>query len=142
MKILDKDEARILNQQFSSVLSINDLETPEIKSPCASDVDDVIITTGGVKNLLDDLNIYKANRPNGIPARMIKETLNEITEAMTLLFKASLTQSDIIDIWREVLVSPLFKGGKKDCNKAENYRPISLTSVSCRVLEHYYIVIS
>ena len=113
MKILDKDEARILNQQFSSVLSVNDLETPEIKSPCASDVDDVIITTGRVKKLLDDLNIYKANRPTGIPARMIKETLNEITEAMTLLFKASLTQSDIIDIWREALVSQLFKGGKK-----------------------------
>ena len=50
-----------------------------------------------VKKLLDDLNVYKANGPDGIPARMLKETSNVITEAMTLLFKASLTQSDIPD---------------------------------------------
>ena len=52
---------------------------------------------------------------------MLKETSNEITEAMTLLFKASLTQNSISDTWREALISPLFKGGKKDCNKAEKY---------------------
>ena len=74
---------------------------------------------------LDDLNVYKPNGPDGIPARMLKETSNEITEAMTVFFKASLTQSDIPDIWREALIPPLFKRGKKDCNKAENYRPRS-----------------
>ena len=32
MKIGDKDKARILNQQFSSVFSIDDQQTPKIKS--------------------------------------------------------------------------------------------------------------
>ena len=136
MKIADKDKDRILNHQVSSVFSIDDQKTPEIKSPRASDMDGVIITTGGVKKLLDDLNAYKANGPDGIPARMLKETSNEITEAMTLLFKASLTQTDIPDAWRELLISPLFKGGKKDSNKAGNYRPVSSMSISCKVLEH------
>ena len=81
-------------------------------------MDDIIITTGGVKKLLDDLNVYKANGPDGIPARMLKETSDEIAEAMTLLFKASLTQSDIPDTWTEALISP------------------SLTTISCKVLEH------
>ena len=53
----------------------------------------MIITTEGVKKLLDDLNVYSANGQDGISARMLKETSKEITEAMTLLFKASLTQS-------------------------------------------------
>ena len=53
--------------------------------------------------LLDDSNIYKTNGPNGIPARMLKETSNEITEAIALLFKAFLTQSDIPGTWREIL---------------------------------------
>ena len=61
MKIADKDKAWILNQQFSSVFSIDDQETPETKSPRVSDMDDIIITTGGVKKLFDDLNVYKAN---------------------------------------------------------------------------------
>ena len=50
-------------------------------------MDEIIITTGGVKKLLDDLNVYKPNGPDGIPARMLKETSNEITEAMTDLLK-------------------------------------------------------
>ena len=98
MKIADKDKTQILNQQFSSVFSIDDQETPEIKSPCKSDMNDTVITTGGIKKLLDDLNVYK---PDGIPARMLKEASNEIMEAMMLLFKASLTQSDTPDTWRE-----------------------------------------
>ena len=88
MKIADKDKARILNHQFSSVFSIDDQKTSEIKSPRSSDMDDIIITTEGVKKLLDNLNVYKANGPERIPARMLKETSNEIAEAMTLLFKA------------------------------------------------------
>ena len=55
---------------------------------------------------------------------------------MTLLIKTSLTQSDIPDPWRLVLISLLFKGGKKDCNKAENYRPVSVMSISYKLLEH------
>ena len=116
IKIADKDKARILNHQFCSAFSIDDQKAPEIKSPRASDMDDIIITTDGVKKLFDDLTVCKANGPDGIPARMLKETSNKITEVMTLLFQAFLTQSDIIDTWREALVSPLFKGGKKDRN--------------------------
>ena len=90
----DKDKVRILNHQFSSVFSNDDQKTPEIKPPRASYMDDIIITTGGVKKLLDDLNVYKANGLAGIPGRMLRETSIEITEAMMLLFKTSLTQSD------------------------------------------------
>ena len=68
VKITNKDKAWILNHQFSSDFSIGDQKTPEIKSPCTSDVDDIIITTDGVKKFLDDLNVYKANGPDGIPA--------------------------------------------------------------------------
>ena len=109
MKIADKDKPRILNHQFSSVFSIDNQKTPETKFPRASDMDDIIILKDGVKKLLDDLNVQKAIGPDGIPARMLKKTSNEITEAMTLLFKASLTQNDIPEAWKEALTSPLFK---------------------------------
>ena len=101
MKIGDKSKTRILNQQFSSVFSIDDQETPEIKFPRASDMDDIILKTGGVKKLFDDLNVYKPNGPDGIPARML----------------ASLTQSDIPDTWREALIHHWLKEGKKIVTK-------------------------
>jgi hypothetical protein len=36
--------------------------------------------------------------------------------------------------WRTANVSPVYKKGLKSA--AENYRPISLTSVFCKILEH------
>ena len=132
MKIADKGKARIL-KHLSGDFSSNDQETRDQISMHISYMDD-IITTDGVKKVLDDLNVYKANGLDGIPAKMLKETSNEIMEAMTLLF--IFTQSDIPDTWREALVSPLFKGGKKDCNNTKNYRPISLISISSKVLEY------
>ena len=48
MKIADKGKARILNHQFSSDFSIDDQKTPKIKSPRASNMDDITITTDEV----------------------------------------------------------------------------------------------
>ena len=118
MKVSDKDKAQVLNQQFNSVFQFmirkhqkSNLYTHLIWMTWMT------ITTGRVKKLLDDLNVCKANCLDGIPAKMLNETSNEITESMTLLFKASLTQSDIPDTWREALISQLFKGGKKITTK-------------------------
>ena len=36
--------------------------------------------------------------------------------------------------WRDANISPVFKKG--DRHQAENYRPVSLTSISCKLLEH------
>ena len=40
------------------------------------------------------------------------------------------------DEWQKAIVTLIFKGGNKDRSKAEKYRPISLTSITCKVLEH------
>ena len=36
--------------------------------------------------------------------------------------------------WKTALVSPIYK--KNSCKSPENYRPISLTSILCKILEH------
>ena len=46
----------------------------------------------------------------------------------------SLTQGTVPDDWRQANVAPVFKKGKK-CNVA-NYRPVSLTCICCKTLEH------
>ena len=66
----------------------------------------------------------------------VKETSSEITPALVLIFQASLCQQSILDDWRKANVTPIYKPGKKDWGKAENYRPISFTSISCKILKH------
>ena len=87
MKNVGKAKAQILNYQFNSAFSIDDQKTQEIKSPHAANVDDIAVTTDGAEKLLDDLNLYKANGPDRISARMLKETSNEITKVMMIFLK-------------------------------------------------------
>lgn len=64
----------------------------------------------------------------------MKETAAEITPALTLLYQASINQGIIPSDWKEALVVPIFKKG--DRNKPVNYRPVSLTVICCKLLEH------
>ena len=54
--------------------------------------------------------------------------------ALTIIYQASLDQGQVPDDWRSAYVTPLFKKGDKA--KVSNYRPVSLTSVCCKVVEH------
>ena len=60
----------------------------------------------------------------------------ELSSGVTLIIRASFQQAKISNAWRDALVSPFFKSGDTDRSNLENYRPISLTSVSCKLVEH------
>ena len=51
-----------------------------------------------------------------------------------MIFRKSLATGEVPDDWRTANVVPAFKKGQK--YQAENYRPISLTSVCCKIMEH------
>ena len=49
------------------------------------------------------------------------------------MFNLSPEEGIIPSEWKEANITPLFKKGS--INKPENYRPVSLTSVVCKLLE-------
>jgi hypothetical protein len=128
-------KANILNDQLTSVFS-HELpgEVPTKGGSPHSTVPDINITASGVLKLLCNINPNKATGPDTIPGRLLKELATEITPALTLIFKASLHQGKIPEQWKKPCVTPLFKKG--DRGKAANYRPVSLTSISCKIMEH------
>ena len=71
---------------------------------------------------------------DGIPGKILKTCANELADAYRLLFQASLNQGVVPDDWKDASVVPLFKKG--DRSRAVNYRPVSLTSISSKLLEH------
>ena len=68
---------------------------------------------------------------------MLKECSNEISPILALIYNESLARGDVPDEWRQANVSPVFKKGEK--YDAANYRPVSLTCICCKTLEHILV---
>ena len=54
-------------------------------------------------------------------------------KSLTLIFQASIDSEKLSCVWKDACVTPLFKKGSK--NEPCNYRPVSLTSIVCKLLE-------
>ena len=59
---------------------------------------------------------------------------HEFPPALQFIFKQSLERSELPEDWKRANISPIFKKGSKA--DPANYRPISLTCVCCKLLEH------
>ena len=86
-----------------------------------------------IKKTIDKLKASKSQGPDQIHPKLIKECKDSLTKPLEILFKKSMENSQIPKIWKQGNVTAIFKNGKK--TKAENYRPISLTSVPGKLLE-------
>ena len=69
----------------------------------------------------------------GITPKVLKEIAEEISVPLAIMFNLSLREGTVPHEWKHANVVPIFKNGNR-C-KAENYRPVSLTSVVCKLLE-------
>ncbi len=99
-----------------------------------ADIPDIHIGTQGVLKLLKNIKAHKATGPDGIPGRFLKEYAEELTTMMTTIFQASIHQGQVPSDWKAASIVPIFKKGDK--HQASNYRPVSLTSIACKLLEH------
>lgn len=140
-------KANILNNQFQSVfsplnpLNLKDLcnrklnfKTPEETPKKIDPMKTINITEAGVRKLLQNLKPHKAAGPDQIRPLVLRELADVFAPVITRIFKASLEQGKVPDIWKEANVSPVYKKGEK--YKAVNYRPVSLTCILCKQMEH------
>ena len=95
---------------------------------------DIVISEAGVSKLLKGIDASKASGPDQIPCKILRELHEELTPAFTLLFQVSYNTGKLPDVWKAAWITPVFKKGDK-C-EAANYRPVSLTCVACKLLEH------
>ena len=82
---------------------------------------------------LRQLTEGKAAGPDGIPTKVLKSCAAQLTKPLTIFFKRSLQLGKQPSEWKRPNITPIFKKGSR-C-KAENYRPVSLTSQVCKILE-------
>ena len=128
-----KQKADALNSQFKSVFTEEtDFQIPSPR--LAPEMADIIISTPGVSNLLRGIGTSKAMGPDNLSPRVLKELADVLAEPIASIYKKSLEQEQIPNDWLNARVIPTYKKGQRyDC---ANYRPISLTCLLCKLLEH------
>ena len=81
-----------------------------------------------------NLNPHKAAGPDNIRPMVLKELVSEISPILSTIYNVSIKAGEIPDNWRSAVITPAFKKGQKYV--PANYRPISLTCICCKVIEH------
>ena len=109
---------------------------PKLDGPPTTDMDKIEITESGITKLLSELNADKAPGPDELSnlGLLLKNVAKEISPFLKDIFEQSIQTGKLPDEWVEANVAPVFKKG--DQHTASNYRPISLTCVCAKLLEH------
>ena len=121
---------------FSSVFTREDtssLPVPETKFEGSEGerLGQLVVTPEVVANKINNMKENKSPGVDGIAPKILKETVEQIC---TPLAHLSLQEGIVPLEWKEANIIPLFKKGSR--NKSVNYyRPVSLTSVICKVLK-------
>ena len=130
----DQDKANILQDQFLSVFT-NECSTniPLLPSRTSAIVNNIHVTEDNVLKLLKELNVNKSVGPDEMHPKMLTEISDVIAGPIAILFNMTIKDGELPTDWKKAYVSPIFKKGVR--NLAVNYRPISLTSIICKVME-------
>ena len=133
----DKEKAEVLNDFFSSVFTREKLDNlPDVEHNNKikdTYLQDIRITSHAVEKKLKELDPGKAQGPDKVPARVLKELSKELALPLTHLFNKSIEDGTIPDDWKAAEVVAIFKKGDK--SDPGNYRPVSLTCIVCKLLE-------
>ena len=141
--LMDKNEklvfdnagkAELLNQYFSAVCIKDNNNLPEYNSiPVSTELSLVQFNSNEIFKILKKLKSSMASGPDGIPPIFLKQLASHLAAPMQKLFTSLFHFESLPKMWKQALVTPIFKKGKS--SKVENYRPISLTCVACKVFE-------
>ena len=81
---------------------------------------------------MSKLKPSKSQGPDNLHAKLMKECSEQLTEPLKQIFTKSFNEWKLPDIWEQTNVTAIHKSGEK--TNPENYRPISLTSVVCKLM--------
>ena len=94
---------------------------------------DINFSESLISEAIKELSAKSAAGPDGLPASLLINCCAELTPILVIIFNESFDKGVITILFKRAAIVPIFKSGGK--TQASNYRPISLTSVVCKVFE-------
>ena len=137
----DKEKAELLNAQFTSVFTDEDkTHLPTLDPlPITNNLEKIIVKPADVKKLLKKLRTQKSCGPDGVHPYLLHHLAETMSFPLSIIYNISLNTRKVPTIWKEGVVSALFKKGKKSL--PSNYRAITLTSIICKILEKIIVIL-
>ena len=132
----DQEAAEALNEQYFDTFTKEDLTNlPDIeRKPLLTEpLTDFNINRERVLKVIRQLKINKSPGIDGIHPRVLKELDEIISHPITIIYKKSVESSELPRQWKDAEITPIYK--KEDKSLPKNYRPVSLTSIICKILE-------
>ena len=118
----------------SGFTKITSTDMSLMASKCKSNTPSLNINPNGVEKIVASINVKKSTGPDSIPNIILKDCAKQISPALSAIFQCSIDNGELQDDWVNVNVSPIYKKG--DVHLPEDYRQVSPTSGSCKLLEH------
>jgi hypothetical protein len=127
--------AEVLNKGFSDVLTREDVNNlPRARQHATrTRLTHTFITTQKVKQKIKKLKPPGAAGSDGITTKLLQNCVEEISRVLAAIFRKSMSQGKVPEEWKSANVVPIYKKGSK--SSASNYRPTSVTCISCKVME-------
>ena len=127
----------VLNEYFSSVFTIEDISSlpvpfTKFEGNKPEHLRQLFITPEMIAKKIKKMKDNKSPGVDGILPKLLKEIVEQISTQLAKVFNLSLEEGIVPSEWKEANITPLFK--KESRNKPENYKPVSLTSVVCKLL--------
>ena len=126
-------KADVFRHQFESVYAIEGSFSSNVEPKTEVKLESVDFDPKVVEKLLLNLDSQSSPGPDELHPLILKKLASIIARPVAELFRRSFTEGRLPADWKLAIIKPLFKGGKK--SEPGNYRPVSLASVLCKVME-------
>ena len=123
-------------EQFYTVY-VREEKTPLPQLPpetwSAVSITEIHFTEEKVEKALALLKLQASPGPDAVSPVLLKNCRHTLSELLSRIMNNAMQNADLPASWKKAIVIPIYKKGNKCL--ASNYRPISLTSIPCKVME-------
>jgi len=131
----DQETADLISAYFKEVCTVEDLENFAVVMGRDLNWKDTDLDFGVsvVMKKLQQLNSDKSPSPDAVYPLLLKECAAILAEPLSMIFQQSFEARTLPADWKTANIVAIFKKG--DRTDRANYRPVSLTSVPCKIME-------